>query len=235
MPHDAHEQLRASWESNAEAWTDAVRAQRIPSRRLATDAAILDACARATAGTPRARVLDVGCGEGWLARALAAGGADVVGVDASAPLIDAARAAGGGVRYEVASYDELRDDRTRAAGPFDLVVCNYSLFDDRVDTTLRALRARLAERGRIVVQTVHPWAAAGDGAYEDGWRLETFAAFERPFPTPMPWYFRTLASWVRALDEAGLRVAAVEEPSAPPARLPLSLLLTAEAALRPDA
>jgi hypothetical protein len=85
------------------------------------------------------------------------------------------------------------------------------------------------------VQTVHPWAAAGDGAYEDGWRVETFAAFERPFPSPMPWYFRTLASWLRAFDEAGLRVAAIEEPSAPPARLPLSLLLTAEAALRPDA
>ena len=81
---------QSSWIANASAWTDAVREGRIASRKNGTDAAIVEACR----AHPGMTVLDVGCGEGWLSRALASSGATVVGVDASEPLIIAARAAG---------------------------------------------------------------------------------------------------------------------------------------------
>ena len=68
-----------SWDSNAGAWTDAVRERRIASRRAGTDDAIVAAVLR----TKPANVLDVGCGEGWLARALAAHGCRTVGIDAT--------------------------------------------------------------------------------------------------------------------------------------------------------
>src|ERR1700689_2940465 len=55
-----------SWRNNAHAWTSAVREQRIDSRALVTDRAIVDAV---LARAPRS-VLDIGCGEGWLARRL---------------------------------------------------------------------------------------------------------------------------------------------------------------------
>ena len=48
----------------------------------------------AVAATGARRVLDLGCGEGWLARALAAGGLDVTGVDGAPALVEAATAAG---------------------------------------------------------------------------------------------------------------------------------------------
>ena len=73
--------------ANASAWSAAVRERRIESRRTVTDAAIVAAVLEQN---PR-RVLDVGCGEGWLARALSAHGIDVTGIDTSAPLIEAAR------------------------------------------------------------------------------------------------------------------------------------------------
>lgn len=227
MTDSTHERstLRHSWTANARAWTTAVREQAIPSRRVATDAAIVSACERVLDGRRDMRALDVGCGEGWLSRALVEFGAHVTGIDASAPLIDAARTAGGGADYACVSYEQLESDALVIAGPFDLVVCNFALLDDRVALLLAALAKRLPASGVILVQTVHPWAAVGDGPYEDGWRMESWAAFGTAFPAPMPWYFRTTGSWLAAAREARLVVDRLEEPIHPETKKPLSLIL----------
>jgi 2-polyprenyl-3-methyl-5-hydroxy-6-metoxy-1,4-benzoquinol methylase len=246
VDHDPHGALRASWEANAAAWTQAVRDAAIPSRRAGTDAAVLAACEAALAGRAGAHVLDLGCGEGWLARALATRGAHVLGLDASAALIDAARAASGGsaaggpaaaepracapVRFDVVDYETLTARDTVAAGPFDLIVCNFALLGDPVAPVLAAVRRRLAVGGRVVIQTVHPWVATGDGTYAEGWRVETFATFATPFPASMPWYFRTLGGWIAALGEGGLRLEVLGEPTHPESGRPLSLLLVCAAA-----
>lgn len=171
------------------------------------------------------RALDVGCGEGWLSRELVKLGVHVTGVDASAALIDVARAMGGGVDYGCVSYELLESNASVVAGPFDLVVCNFALLDDRVAPLLAALAKRLPASGVILVQTVHPWAAVGEGPYEDGWRTESWGAFGTAFPMPMPWYFRTTSSWLAAAREARLVVDRLEEPIHPDTRKPLSLLL----------
>jgi len=44
----------------------------------------------------------------------------------------------------------------------------------------------------------------------------------------MPWYLRTLSSWFTALDMAGFKLVAVQEPQHPQSPLPQSLLLIAE-------
>jgi len=77
-----------------------------------------------------------------------------------------------------------------------------------------------------VIQTLHPWSVA-DGDYQDGWREESFAGFGGDWQV-MPWYFRTLASWLNALDMAGLRLVSLQEPQHPQSALPQSLLLVAE-------
>jgi SAM-dependent methyltransferase len=223
MIRDRDSQIRDSWETNAESWTTVVRAGAIASRRVATDAAIVDACA---AHLP-ARVLDVGCGEGWLARALAERGAQVLGLDASAALVELARAAGSAT-YDVASYESLIADSSVAPGPWELIVCNFSLLGDPLAPTLGALASRLASNGWLLIQTVHPWIAMGDdAAYRDEWRLETFAGFGEHFAASMPWYFRTLGSWVAELGRAGLEVESLAEPCHPETGRPLSLLITA--------
>lgn len=212
-----------SWMANAEAWTRAVREGRIASRRLATDAAIVQAVVERG---PK-RVLDLGCGEGWLMRALAERGIETIGLDASLELVMAAEETGGG-RYRCCSYDELVDDPTRAGGPYDVIAANFSLLGADLPPLLRALRQNLAPGGALVIQTVHPWTAAGEQGYADGWRMETFDAFGGDFAEPMPWYYRTLASWVDALRAAGFRVAALREPVNPRTKAPASLVLVAE-------
>lgn len=211
-----------SWLANADAWTDVVRTDGIESRRLGTNAAVV----AAIAALGPASLLDVGCGEGWLCREFSARGVDCTGVDASGPLVDAARQAGGG-RFEELDYAALAQSDA-LPGPFDVVACNFALLGEHILPLLAGLRRRLSPTGRLVLQTVHPMVAGAEGDYVDGWRTETFAAFGAGrFPVSMPWYFRTLSRWVEDLGLAGMGVEQVREPLDPNTGRPLSLLLVA--------
>lgn len=225
-PSDVAAEVERSWVSNAKAWTAAVRSGGIASRRLATD----DAVTAAVLACRPARVLDLGCGEGWLARALSAAGVEVVGTDGSAPLIEAAREAGGGT-FHVLTYQDLIADPVRAGFGFDVVVANFALLARDVAALLLALRnGALAPDAALVVQTVHPIAAGPP--YRDGWRTEDFRGFGDGAHVwrPMPWYFRTLGSWLALLRRTGYALTELREPLHPETALPLSLLMTAEPA-----
>lgn len=219
MKRDPTACIADSWVANAQAWTAAVREERIASRRVATNRAIVDALLELA---PR-RVLDVGCGEGWLCRALASHRIDAFGIDASPPLIDAARAAGGDA-YAVCDYAKLIETPLRF-GRFDAVACNFALLDESIDPLLLALQGTLESGGALLIQTVHPRTACGDGACTDGWRNETFAAFGDAFVAQMPWYFRTLETWRDSLSRCGYAVTGLREPAHPDSGEPLSLLL----------
>ena len=219
---DPSARMLESWQRNAAAWTDAVREKRIASRTGGTDAAIVDAVLRCRP----ASVLDVGCGEGWLTRVLAAHDRRVTGIDASEALIASARALGGAT-FEAIAYADVAERAVSLGAPFDVAVCNFSLLEEDLAPAFGAIARVLDARGRLIVQTVHPWVAQGDGAYADGWRVETFAHFGTGFVAPMPWYFRTLASWIDVLHGAGFRIERIEEPADRESGRPLSLLMTA--------
>jgi SAM-dependent methyltransferase len=213
--------MRRSWDANAAAWTEAVRGGYIPSRRAGTEDAIYDAVIAHAPG----RLLDVGCGEGWLARKLAEQGWDALGVDGSEALIREAQA--GGARFLCLSYEEMARDPAPVAGPWDAIVCNFSLLGEELDPLLATLRAVLAPAGRLLIQTAHPWTSYAETPYEDGWCTETFEAFGVEFAEPMPWYFRTLGSWMAAIGRAGLALVEFRVPVHPDTEQPLSLILVA--------
>jgi len=217
-PEDA---LLDSWQHNAQAWIDAVRSGSIESRRQVTDQAIL----LAILGRQPERVLDLGCGEGWLLRALGDRGVEAVGVDGERALVDAARAAGS-AEVHLASYAKLAAGQACVGKDYDLICANFALLQQDIIPLLTAMNALLVPGGALVIQTLHPWGMA-DGDYQDGWREESFAGFAGDWQV-MPWYFRTLASWLNALDMAGLRLVGLQEPQHPQSALPQSLLLVAE-------
>jgi len=192
------EQIAHSWNANAAAWSAAVRGQTIESRRAGTDAAIVEAV---LAQQPRT-VLDLGCGEGWLARALADRGIAVTGVDGSPALIEAARQLGGG-KFFVLPYRDLG----LLGRTFDVAVANFSLLDETLPAEIPA--------STLIIQTIHP-----SFAVTDGWQVETFTKMPGEWREPMPWYFRTLDSWRAALGRIGFEVEEVREPGGT-----LSLLL----------
>ncbi len=220
---DKAQDLAQSWERNAANWTRVVRDGLIASRKAGTDAAMLDAIA---ALAPK-RLLDIGCGEGWLVRAAAGRtGCAGVGIDGSAELIAAAQAADTANRYLVLDYTAFTARGAAVLGEgFDVAVFNYALFEEDVAPVLRAAAALLTPDGVIIVQTLHPGAA---DAASDGWLVEDFSAFQGGGWAPMPWYSRSLASWRNVVEDAGLSVVEIREPKAPDRRV-LSLLMICKA------
>ncbi|MBZ9779975.1 class I SAM-dependent methyltransferase [Pseudomonas sp. REP124] len=212
--------LLQSWQHNAQAWIEAVRSGAIESRQQVTDRAIL----LAIQSRQPERVLDLGCGEGWLLRALAQRGIEAVGVDGDSTLVASARAAGAS-QVHLASYEALAEAQVDIGRDYDVICANFALLHQDIIPLLAAMKVLLTPGGSIVIQTLHPWTAAA-GDYQDGWREETFAGFKGQWQ-PMPWYMRTLSSWIRALDMAGLRLAELQEPQHPQSPVPQSLLLVA--------
>jgi SAM-dependent methyltransferase len=112
------------------------------------------------AGPPPRAILDVGCGTGLLACALAARGHQVTGADPAPAMLAVARARPGG--------DQVRWIETDAAGlsgptRFDLIIMTGHVFqllldDGDVRAALGTLRRRLAPGGRIAFETRNPGA-----------------------------------------------------------------------------
>ena len=108
------------------------------------DRELLDEVAATVDGT----ICDLGCGPGHVARYLAERGADVVGVDLSAGMVEVAGRLNPGLRFEQGNMFEL-GDRGWAA-----VVAMYSLIHidrDRVPDALASIRGALVDGGRLVV------------------------------------------------------------------------------------
>ncbi|MFC6237425.1 class I SAM-dependent methyltransferase [Longivirga aurantiaca] len=105
------------------------------------------------AAQPGERILDIGCGTGHQAAALAALGADVVGVDSDAAMLEIARAEHPEVRF--AQVDAQDSDALRAAsgGAFDAVLSNAALhWMPRQDDVIDGIAQVLRPGGRLAVE-----------------------------------------------------------------------------------
>jgi 2-polyprenyl-3-methyl-5-hydroxy-6-metoxy-1,4-benzoquinol methylase len=213
-----------SWDKNAPLWVIAVRDGQIESRRQITDQAIVDTV---LSRSPRS-VLDIGCGEGWLARELAVRNIHVIGIDIVPSLVDVAQQAGGG-DFLVMSYEKLAAGELNVS--VDVVVCNFALLGkESVEGVFSVASSLLNKQGLFIVQTLHPVIVCGDLPYRDGWREGSWAGFSSDFTDPAPWYFRTFESWTQLFVDSGFRLLEIREPIHPNMRKPASVIFVAESA-----
>lgn len=152
--------LRDAWEGEASNW---IRWAREPGHdtywRFRRDAFL------ASLPEPGRLTLDVGCGEGRVTRDLQALGYRVVGVDASASMIAAAREADPGGEYVEADAAALPFED----GSADLVVAFMVLMDlDDMAAAVRELFRVLESGGVLVAPVVHPLNSAGQFVPRDG-------------------------------------------------------------------
>ncbi|MFD1018340.1 class I SAM-dependent methyltransferase [Thalassobacillus hwangdonensis] len=205
--NDFEKRLMDSWDSNSHAWTESIRKEKIESRNKVTNPAIFH---EVLAHSPQ-RVLDIGCGEGWLARKLAQEGIQVVGIDGSKTLIEEASKAGGGT-FKTLTYEAFATDPAQLESKFDVVLCNFSLLSEDIQPVLKAAREVLAENGTVIIQTLHPITVIQNEPYENGWKIENFDGMGERYVSSMPWYYRTLGSWINEFNYAGLNIVDCKEP-----------------------
>lgn len=214
----SEEKIIDCWLENAPHWIRAVRQGEIKSREAITNQAIVDAI---THYQPES-VIDIGCGEGWLARRLSALGIQTLGIDASAALISAARQSGGG-QFELLSYADLAPGRLPEK--FNIAVCNFSLLGkDSVDEVFANVKHLLKPSGLLIVQTLHPRMVSDRHNYCDGWRPGSWDGFGSAFSKPAPWYFRTIESWQQLYSRNGYKIPEIREPIHPDTQKPASII-----------
>lgn len=209
------------WERNARWWQREFTAGADPEY----EELILPLVARHLRGARR--VLDVGCGEGQVARHLAGLGIDVVGFDPTTTQIAAAHDRAGGPRYAEARADALpcRD------GAFDAVLLCLALEHvDAFEAAIGEVARTLQPGGRFVLLLCHPLLQAPGGAWIDDrtvgehyWRISAYLTDHTIVDEVAPgvelrFIHRPLNRYVHALGAAGLLIEDMEEPP-PPARL----------------
>lgn len=170
-------------------------------------------------------MLDVGCGEGQLARRAASLGAAVTGVDPSDAQVGTARAHGGGPAYTRASATAL----PFGAGRFDAVVACLVLEHVAGYREVVAEVARVLDGGGAFLLFLnHPLLQTpGSGWIDDHilgeqyWRvgpylLENLVGEEVAPGVVLPFAHRPLHAYVNTLAACGLLVTHMEEPAPPP-------------------
>jgi SAM-dependent methyltransferase len=236
------------WDRNAEFWVKIMREHRDRYRTELSDAAVL-----AAVGDPTGLdVLDVGCGEGYMARELARRGAvHVHGIDKAADLVAAARA----IEMPALSFDEGdAADLPVGSGSFDLVLANHVLNDLRdITGPINEFARVLRPGGRFIALMLHPCFYGYRAERTEIRRTlpveEYFGqrAIEQPFevdgitsPAKTVTWVRPLEAYTEALTSSGLYITRLTEPHPSEEQLvesewwrenfprPLFLLITAQ-------
>jgi trans-aconitate methyltransferase len=143
------------------------------------------------------RILDLGCGDGVLTATLAALGCEMVGVDASAAQVGAARALGLDAR-------EMGGERLDFDAEFDAVFSNAALhwMKHDPDAVIAGVRRALRPGGRFVAEM----GGYGCVAKIKAALLAALARRGIDGEALDPWYFPTVEDYCARLRASGFRV-----------------------------
>lgn len=171
-------------------------------------------------------VIDIGCGEGQIARALHAAGASVTAVDPTQLHIDVATQRGGDIDYRLGSADALpvADSSQDAA-----VACLVFEHIDDLDGAAREIARVLRPGGQFSFFLNHPLLQTpGSGWVDDHvidppeqyWRIGAYLVETESIEEVEPGVFirfihRPLSRYVNTMSRHGLRLEHMLEPSPP--------------------
>lgn len=173
------------------------------------------------------KVLDAGCGEGYLSRILARKGAEVVAVDYSRSMLEIARKRTPEELPIKYIYGNCEDLHFLESETFDKIVCNMVLQDlADYEKALGEMYRLLVNGGLLIFSIMHPCFTTPECGWvkdENGrklyWKVDHYfceGAFEQPWPIHAEHgvllFHRTLQSYFRTIAETGFTIEDLIEP-----------------------
>lgn len=229
--HPGNEQSREAWNANAAFWDEHMGHGNVWHLELVRPAT------ERLLGDPRGlRVLDVGCGNGLMARRLAELGATVLGVDIAEGMLERARAYSTehDARIEFRQVDCTDEAAVRALGAdrFDAAMANMVLMDmAEIRPLFRGLAHIMKPGAPFVFSVLHPAfnnagglvtadRATDTGEYMYALKVTRYLTEEITSgvaiagqPQRQPHFMRPLHSLLGAGFEAGFVLDGLEEPA----------------------
>jgi 2-polyprenyl-3-methyl-5-hydroxy-6-metoxy-1,4-benzoquinol methylase len=176
---------------------------------------LLPICLRLLQPKPGDRLIDAGCGNGWIARRLARAGASVAAFDFSANLLELARKRDTGRLVEYRQIDATLPDQLAALGHHtaDGAICYMALMDIAdIKPLMEAMRRAIRPGGHFVFAMIHPDDTGLSKAVES----QAFTNLGKANQPVEHYYFhRPLPLLLDVFEKAGWEVDQLASPSSP--------------------
>ncbi|SDC66108.1 class I SAM-dependent methyltransferase [Shouchella lonarensis] len=171
------------------------------------------------------RVLDAGCGEGYLSRMLDNRGAKVTAVDYSTSMLDIAKKRTTKVDAITFQQGNCEDLSFLQSKSFDCIVSNMVIQDlANYEQAFQEMHRLLVAGGTFVFSILHPCFVTPEYGWERGedgepshWKVDKYfyeGAYEQDFGDKenMLFFHRTLTSYVNTLTKTGFVLEELVEP-----------------------
>ncbi len=212
---------RELWNQKARDWHIQVGNQGDMNRQLNSDPYIW----KYLGDVKGKKVLDAGCGTGYLSRMLSIKEAQVIAIDYAETMIEIANSIDqtNSVDYQIDSCSELKTIKNDS---IDKIVSNYVLMDlPDLPGAAQSFYRVLVPGGTAVITITHPCfplsdytKIRSDGSVQYKWYFSYFdeKTMEDPpwkhFTSRFIWYHRPLAKYFREFKRAGFIISDFDEP-----------------------
>jgi len=202
---------KREWKKNADFWIKIIRENLDPFRLVVTNKAILESLK----GKRNLKILDTGCGEGYLCRVLTKLGHKVFGIDFCPKLIRAARDLERkkplGIKYFVADFRKTNFPSSH----FDVILSHQAINEiENPEKAFEKFARILKKRGRLIMLFLHPCFEINSKKYFQKAKIKKPYYLVSGIKSPSPYFYLhlPLSEWTELLSREGFLIRKIKEP-----------------------
>lgn len=199
------------WRKNANFWIKIIRQNLDPYRAKVTNRAVLEIFKK----EGKMKILDAGCGEGYLCRLLAKQGHKLTGIDFCPDLIEAAQKLEKekplGIKYLSGDFRATN----LPAGSFNAIVSHQTIHEiNNPQKAFQEFKRLLKKKGRLVLLFIHPCFDVEPEKYFAKVKIKKSYYLVSGIKSPSSYFYLhlPLSQWTAYLKKGGFTIKKIEEP-----------------------
>ncbi len=205
---------KREWQKNAGFWIKIIRHNLDPYRLKVTNRAVCQIFKKGV----KMKILDAGCGEGYLCRLLAQKGHYLTGLDFCPQFIESARQLEKkrplGIKYLVKDFRKTG----LAAASFDAVVCHQTIHEiNNPQKAFQEFSRLLKKGGKLILLFLHPCFDTPPEKYFEKVKIKKSSYLVSGLKSPAAYFYLhlPLSEWVSLLIKNGFLIKEIKEPRPP--------------------